>query len=118
MISKEDFIKYYKPISDFITESDSSNEGLKLVFPSSYVTNEQGYKLLDSYIGLLEKICNDDSSFISYYTFDCEQGKYFNRVKIDGEDYILDSIDSLYNLLVLMNTEIDNSKEALCHGSN
>ncbi len=110
MLSLDQFKEYYEPITQYNEEFDKNVKAVKLMFPSSYTVPELGTHLLDNYISLLSKMMNDTDEFISYYVFDCEDGKKPMSVEIpNGEgtiEILLDSVDQLYNLIVWENEDV------------
>lgn len=104
-ITLEQFKGYMEPIRIYLMESDKAEEGLKLVFPSSFVVPELGGNLLESYINLLSDLLDlpIEEEWINYFVFECDMGKKPRRVTWTKDDVelglTLDSIESFYNFL-------------------
>jgi hypothetical protein len=104
-ITLEQFKGYMEPIRIYLMESDRAEEGLKLLFPSSFVVSELGGKLLESYINLLSDLLDlpIEDDWINYFVFECNMGKTPRMVTWtkDSEELgaTLDSIEAFYNFL-------------------
>lgn len=106
MISKEDFIRYFSYIEIYLNESNKVVEALSTIFTSSYISApEYTHELLDAYIEVLERLCEDTKyHWIEYYVWECDMGKNKNKVELkeglNVKKYTLNSVIKLYQLLV------------------
>lgn len=53
------------------------------------------FRICDIYIETLSLLVGDSSGWIDYYVYECEFGNYVRKVRIDDEEYQLDTIEDL-----------------------
>jgi hypothetical protein len=99
MISIEEFKLFFNPIQQFLLEEDTNQKSIDILFPDSFARLSQGERLLDSYIRLLEKICEDTEEWINYFVWDCDCGKNPQNIEINNKKSKLKTIDDLYKVL-------------------
>jgi hypothetical protein len=109
MLSRTKFHKYISAIHGAFIAENKKNNALKYILDDSAqsmdCTTIQN-KFVSISIALLKEICVDVDDWIEYFIFEKHFGKRKDlKVYINKEEYKLETIDDLYNLIQGSNNE-------------
>ena len=102
-VSFTQFESLFTPIIKFLDESDRINDSLETLFPSSFVCSEHGNELLLYYIDLAENYLELDGDWFNWFVFENDMGERELSAFNDEKEYIIKSIEDLYDFLTLFN---------------
>lgn len=102
-VSFAQFEQLFTPIIKFLDESNRINDSLEVLFPSSFVYTEHGNELLEYYIDLAENSLELDSDWFNWFVFENDMGEKELSAFNEEKEYIIKSIEDLYNFLTLFN---------------
>lgn len=103
MLTKQEFIKYMKVISDFQNSSQEFAGALNKICSNPGIVCSLGDNLLMNYIDLLETLMNDKKSHtISWWLYESpENSKYIYETDVTGKEemYEINTVEDLYDYL-------------------
>ena len=99
MLTKQQFITAAKAIINQLDLDSKFSEALRLACPSAYCFYET--KLIYPMIELLETTSGDIYSWFSYWLFDLEQGKKWDKraVTLSGKKIKLKTLSDVWNTI-------------------
>lgn len=102
-LSKKEFKKYMNLYKSELNRNYKANKcftELGLVDGNGALVDIISYKLIDSYVSLLEVIMEDKEQFISWFIYDTDFGSNPLSIYIGGDEYSINNLDQLYYLLI------------------
>lgn len=97
----DEFYKFMSYLKTIIDRQKLLEQGIKAFLCTGYDLTTDTYQAQDYYIKLLEHIFDDYNGWISHYVYELDFGTKELAVVYNNEPYELNSIESLYNLLIL-----------------
>ena len=96
-----EFKKYMLYLQKSINKNKQFIKSIKNYFGAVADLTADAYQLQDYYIKLLEHIFADNDGWIFYFVYECNFGANNLKVIVNNELYKLDTVESLYNLLIM-----------------
>ena len=110
IISKAKFNKYLSAIHKAFIVEDKNNKAISVILDDSEECKNNisiQNKFISITLALLKELCNDTEDWIEYFIFEKHFGKRKDLiVKIQEEEYKLETIEDLYNLLLIRYNQI------------
>jgi uncharacterized pyridoxamine 5'-phosphate oxidase family protein len=110
IISKAKFNKYLSAIQQAFIIEDKNNKAIRFIIDGNAELNNNIYiknKFISISLALLKELCNDTEDWIECFIFEKHFGKRKDLiVKIQEEEYKLETIEDLYNLLLIRYNQI------------